>query len=79
MSPVIAIDECPNRSATALMCTPDSSHATAAEWRSVCTTMPSSPAFLAASSIVRRMLRGSTGVPPDGNYKWRIEIPWAAK
>jgi hypothetical protein len=32
-SPVIAMDECPSRSATALMCTPRSSHATAAECR----------------------------------------------
>ena len=31
----MAIDECANRSAMALMCTPDSSHATAAESRNV--------------------------------------------
>jgi hypothetical protein len=33
----MAIDECPSRSATALMCIPDSNRATAAECRNVCT------------------------------------------
>ena len=37
--PVTATDECPSRgSATALISTPDSSHATATEWRRVCTS-----------------------------------------
>jgi hypothetical protein len=52
-SPVIATEECPSRSATALMCTPDSSHATAAECRSVCTPTPSAPTVWAAASITR--------------------------
>ena len=34
-SPVMAIELCPRRSATALICVPDYSHATAALWRSV--------------------------------------------
>jgi hypothetical protein len=44
----IATDERPNRSATALMCTPDSSQATAAVCRNVCTPMPGMPALCAA-------------------------------
>src|ERR1700730_14655346 len=63
MSPVMAIEEWPKRSATALMCTPDSSHATEALCRRVCTPTPFIPAFFAAIWIVRSMLRGSTGVP----------------
>ena len=61
MSPVIAIDEGPSRSATALICTPLSSLATAAEWRNVWTPTFDIPAFAAAIWIVRRILRGSTG------------------
>mgnify|MGYP003710125029 CR=1 FL=1 len=59
----MAIDECPSRSATALICTPDSSHATAAECLSVCTPTPSTLAAFAATSITRSRLRGSTGPP----------------
>src|ERR1700737_767679 len=42
-SPVIAIEECPSKSATALIWTPASSHATAAECRRVCTPTSSMP------------------------------------
>ena len=45
------------------MWTPDSSHATAAECRSVCTPIPFTPAAAAATSITRSRLRGSTGAP----------------
>src|SRR6476646_2969699 len=62
-SPVTEIEACPSRSATALMCTPDSSQDTAALCRSVCTPTPSAPAVLAAPSITRRKLRGSTAAP----------------
>ena len=61
--PLMLIEECPSRSATALICTPDSSHATAALCRSVCTPMSSIPAERAAVSTTRSGLRGSTGVP----------------
>ena len=63
VSPVTLIELCPSRSATALICTPDSSHATAEECRSVCTPIPSTPAFAAAISTARSRLRGSTGPP----------------
>jgi len=43
MSPVMLMELCPRRSATALMCTPLSSQPTATEWRSVCTPTPSMP------------------------------------
>ena len=59
-SPVTLIELCPNRSATALICTPLSSHATAALCRSVCTPMSASPARFAALS----MTRSSHGLPP---------------
>src|SRR5258708_19010125 len=49
MSPVIAIDKCPSRSATALICTPASSHATAAECNSVWTPTSDMAAFAATS------------------------------
>ena len=57
------IDECPRRSATALICTPDSSHATAAEWRNVSTPTPLTFAARDATSMTRSKLRGSTGPP----------------
>src|SRR5215217_2009578 len=66
MSPVMLMDECPSKSDTALMCTPESNHAVAAEWRNVWTPTLPRPAFCAANSTVRRMLRGSTGVPNSG-------------
>jgi hypothetical protein len=44
MSPVMPMLLCPSRSATALMCTPASSHATAPLWRRVCTPTSSTPA-----------------------------------
>ena len=40
---MIVTDECPSRSATALMAAPDSSHATAAECRRMCTPTFSMP------------------------------------
>jgi hypothetical protein len=55
-SPVMATLECPSRSATALMCTPDSSHATAAECRSVWAPTPSTPAAFAAVSMTHKKL-----------------------
>jgi Phage capsid family len=66
-SPVIATEECPSRSATALMCTPASSHATAALCRKVCTPTPSTPAVFAAVLSTRSRLCGSTG-PPQLSY-----------
>ena len=62
-SPVIEMELCPSRSATALICTPDSSQPKAAECRRVCAPTPSTPAALAATSMTRRKLRGSTGPP----------------
>ena len=64
----MAIDECTSGSATALMCTPDSNHATAAEWRNVCTPTPSTFAALDASSITRSRFRGS--VPENCQPKY---------
>jgi len=55
-SPVIAMDAWPSRSAAALICTPDSNHATAAEWRSECAPTSAIFAFAAAVSTVRRRL-----------------------
>lgn len=56
---------CPSRSATALRCTPDSSQATAAECRSVCSPTCSTPAASAATSItqwrIHRKIRSSSG------------------
>jgi hypothetical protein len=45
-SPVIAMELCPSRSATALICTPASSQPTAAECRRVCTPTSPTPADL---------------------------------
>ena len=50
-SPVMAMEEWPSRSATALMCPPDSSRETAAEWRRVCTPTPSTFAALDANDV----------------------------
>jgi hypothetical protein len=52
-SPVIEILLCPSRSATALMCTPASSHPTAPGYRRVWTATPATLAVFAAASTTR--------------------------
>ena len=66
MSPVMLIDEWPNRSATALMCRPDSSQPTAPECRNVCTPTRSTPAAKALASLLDR-LRSASAQGRRGN------------